>query len=189
MGKFIDLIGQKFGRLTVIKRVYPNNRWGQLIWLCKCDCGIEKNICGYQFINGNTKSCGCLQREHMRNLGLHRKLDLGLANMHNIINVYKAKAKRKGYEYKLTEEQFKELTQKDCFYCGTKPNNMANNKQYTSGEYIYNGIDRIDNNKGYTIDNVVPCCFVCNERKKAMSLQEFQDWIEKVYTKMKINKV
>lgn len=50
--------------------------------------------------------------------------------------------------------------------------------------YINNGIDRIDNNKGYTIDNVVPCCKMCNQAKNDYTLQEFQDWVEKIYNKM-----
>ena len=181
--KLIDLIGKKFKRLTVIKRIYPNNKWEQVKWLCKCDCGNETIVHGYQLVTGNTKSCGCLQREHMRDLGLHRKIGLGLANMHNIIAQYKARAKRKGYEYKLTEKQFKKITQKDCHYCGAKPNNIANIKDY-NGKYIYNGLDRINNTKGYIIDNVVPCCKMCNDKKSNMTLQEFKDWIKKVYNKM-----
>jgi len=42
MGKSIDLIGKKFGRLTVIKRVYPNSKSRHIVWLCKCDCGTER---------------------------------------------------------------------------------------------------------------------------------------------------
>ena len=57
----------------------------------------------------------------------------------------------------------------------------VNNLSGYNGIYIYNGIDRIDNNKGYTIDNIVPCCHICNQAKSSFTLQEFQDWIEKVY--------
>lgn len=61
MGKFIDLTGQKFGRLTVIKRAEKiNNR---IKWLCKCDCGNEKKVNSAELLSGNTKSCGCYQKE------------------------------------------------------------------------------------------------------------------------------
>lgn len=60
--KFIDLVQQKFGRLIVIKRV-DNNKHGQSVWLCKCDCGKEKIVFGYNLKSGHTKSCGCLSIE------------------------------------------------------------------------------------------------------------------------------
>lgn len=57
-----DLIRQKFGRLIVIKQV-DNNKRRDSRWLCKCDCGREKIILGFNLKDGNTKSCGCLQKE------------------------------------------------------------------------------------------------------------------------------
>lgn len=59
----IDLIGRKFGRLSVIKRV-DNNKWGNLCWLCRCSCGQEKIVVGRNLKSGNTQSCGCLQKEN-----------------------------------------------------------------------------------------------------------------------------
>lgn len=58
--KFIDLTGQKFGRLTVLKRV--ENKGTSIYWLCKCDCGNEKIIRGDSLKQGLTNSCGCLQK-------------------------------------------------------------------------------------------------------------------------------
>lgn len=103
--------------------------------------------------------------------------------MHELICRYKRNAKQKNLEYNLTEEQFVELSQKDCYYCGSKPNNIAKGKT-NYGEYIYNGIDRIENTKGYTIDNVVPCCRICNIAKQQLTLQEFKDWIKRIYNNM-----
>lgn len=59
--KIIDLTGQKFGRLTVIKRV--ENKDGYSVWLCRCDCGNERKIKGDNLRSGSTKSCGCLKAE------------------------------------------------------------------------------------------------------------------------------
>ena len=61
MGKLIDLTGQRFGRLEVIQRA-PNQR-NKTFWLCQCDCGQQKEICGNLLKTGNTKSCGCLNKE------------------------------------------------------------------------------------------------------------------------------
>lgn len=64
MGKFVDLTGQKFGRLTVIKRV--ENKGRNACWLCKCECGNEKIIRGDSLKSGHTMSCGCLQSEKIK---------------------------------------------------------------------------------------------------------------------------
>jgi len=173
--KAIDLTGQKFGRLTVIRRNYPNGKNGAN-WLCKCECGKEKVVNGANLRRGNTKSCGCLQKNY-------RGFKPKIASMRYVIHEYKKSAKERGYEYKLTEEQFAEITKKDCYYCGAKPSRPSN-YQNNNGVYIYNGIDRIDNTKGYTIDNVVPCCTRCNYAKKNFGLQDYKDWIKKSYIKM-----
>lgn len=70
MGKFHDLTGQKFGRLTVIKRV-ENNKQNGLMWLCKCECGNICVITSNHLKNGHTKSCGCLQKEKTTKHGLY----------------------------------------------------------------------------------------------------------------------
>lgn len=62
MSRFIDLTGERFGRLVVIKRV-GKNKQGKSLWLCRCDCGNEIIVRGSDLKSGNTKSCGCLQKE------------------------------------------------------------------------------------------------------------------------------
>lgn len=62
MGNPIDLTGQKFGRLYVIKRA-KNNKDGRTMWLCECDCGNQRVVSGKCLRNGHTQSCGCLNRE------------------------------------------------------------------------------------------------------------------------------
>lgn len=60
MPKPIDMIGKKFGRWTVLERG-KNNKYGQAMWLCRCDCGKEKTVGGAELRSGNTHSCGCLR--------------------------------------------------------------------------------------------------------------------------------
>lgn len=62
MSKRLDLVGQKFGRLTVIRFAGTNKRH-EALWECLCDCGNKKIIVGDSIKRGNTKSCGCLYRE------------------------------------------------------------------------------------------------------------------------------
>ena len=58
MGKFIELTGKTFGRLTVISRSS-----GGTFWLCLCSCGRKATIQGSQMRKGMTKSCGCIRKE------------------------------------------------------------------------------------------------------------------------------
>ena len=62
MGKFIDLTGQRFGRLVVIKRDNNDNS-KRVRWLCKCDCGKEVSVLGLNLYRPHTRSCGCLKKE------------------------------------------------------------------------------------------------------------------------------
>lgn len=63
MVAFRDLTGKRYGELTVLRRA-PNNRHGKAMWVCRCACtGKEAPVIGSHLANGNTKSCGCLQRE------------------------------------------------------------------------------------------------------------------------------
>jgi hypothetical protein len=62
MPQFIDLTGEKYGRLTVIRRISTTG-YGQPKWLCRCACGREAEVFGNALRAGRTHSCGCLQRE------------------------------------------------------------------------------------------------------------------------------
>ena len=61
---YINLIGNQYGRLTVVSLV--EDIAGAKVhtrWLCKCECGNEIVVMGYNLRNGNTTSCGCKQKE------------------------------------------------------------------------------------------------------------------------------
>ena len=109
-------------------------------------------------------------------------LELGLAVMRIKIRAYKSSSKRKKIVFELSEEQFREITQMNCYYCGAKPNNVARSF-HSRRNYVYGGLDRVDNTKGYTIDNVVPCCKICNRAKGGLTVQEFRKWIKNIYNK------
>lgn len=66
MGRRIDMIGKKFGRLTVTKLSKNRSSDGRLMYYCDCDCGtIDVEVRGKSLRNGTTQSCGCLHREAM----------------------------------------------------------------------------------------------------------------------------
>lgn len=71
MKKIQDLTGQRFGRLTVLERApnYITPKGTQRSnWKCQCDCGKIVTVIGTHLRNGNTKSCGCLQKEKAKQL-------------------------------------------------------------------------------------------------------------------------
>ena len=65
-----DMIGVKCGRLTVMAFDHKDGR-GEAYWRCRCECGNEKVVSGNKLRTGNTKSCGCMQKEH-RLEGFHK---------------------------------------------------------------------------------------------------------------------
>ena len=168
----IIMVLQKYGRLTVIKRSGSNNH-GYATWLCECECGNKTVMNGASLRNGNTRSCGCLRREN-------GSLAKGESAFNIVFSDIRRMAKKRGYEWQLTKEQVRVLTGRVCFYCGVEPKQGAS-KKICNGVYLYNGLDRADNKRGYTIDNVVPCCKTCNLAKRTMSVEEFRIWVCNIY--------
>ena len=65
----MQMIGQKFGRLTVIEELPERTKDGRKIYKCKCDCGKYINALGYLLRRGTTKSCGCLRLDKVTTHG------------------------------------------------------------------------------------------------------------------------
>ena len=95
--------------------------------------------------------------------------------------------KERGYVWALSYEEFCSLTSNKCHYCGSEPSQIFNTvlrgKTMHNGDYVYNGIDRIDNTTGYLAVNCVSCCQVCNRAKRAMTYIEFVDWLKTIANK------
>lgn len=62
MGKFIDLTGQVFGRLTVVEQGVKN-RHGNIMWRCVCECGNKTLTSTADLKSGSSRSCGCLRKQ------------------------------------------------------------------------------------------------------------------------------
>lgn len=171
---FKNLTGMKFGRLIVLYLSLKKGKNGQTYWVCKCDCGMDKEIQGSSLINGATVSCGCYNRE---SVSKRFRIESDLPSKKQVYNRYICQAKERGFSFELSFEDFIDITQRKCFYCGLDPENLCNKKY---GNFRYSGIDRIDSSKGYTLDNVVPCCYTCNKAKGKLSHTEFKEWINRL---------
>ncbi|MBO5384524.1 MAG: hypothetical protein J6A30_09515 [Ruminococcus sp.] len=177
MSNRIDRTGQKFGRLTVIRPdgVYtkPCGTTESKFW-CKCDCGNELSVLSHNLVSGNTSSCGCLAKE----IGLSKLLPNNKGVINHIILQYKRHARERNLEWRLTYEEVEKIISMPCHYCGTVNSNCHITKNCKKG-FKHNGIDRIDNTKGYIPDNIVPCCCICNRAKNNMEKDEFIAWVFK----------
>jgi len=163
--------GNKFNQLEVLSFSHSDNR-GRKWYNTICKCGKEKKIMGSAMVSGNTKSCGCysatLKRERLLlpdNLGVKR----------HIILQYKIHAKNRNIPFDLSEDDFINLIDKKCYYCDSEPSNVKKTKNFKEG-LLYSGIDRKYSKKGYTKENCVPCCSICNYAKSNLPIEKFQEW-------------
>lgn len=92
---------------------------------------------------------------------------------------YKSSAKNRGLEFNLSRDSFSILILSQCHYCGAAASSTIKRSRNPKHDRVLtcNGIDRVDNSMGYTIDNCVTCCLQCNQAKLDYSLDEFESWI------------
>lgn len=173
-----SLIGKTFGRLLVLFQAA--NIGKDRAWECVCECGNKKIVKTTHLKSGTVRSCGCLQKETMKHKnGNQFKLPAGEASLNAIIFNYKYTAKKRNLAWGLSKEQCIELFKSNCNMCNMGPSNEFLHKN-SNGSYMYNGIDRIDNTEGYTVDNVQTLCKRCNVAKNDMTNEEFLDWVLRV---------
>lgn len=100
---------------------------------------------------------------------------------------YKSSARARHHEFKLSLSDFDTIVKKDCYYCGDSIE-IATTDGINKSRHCVNGIDRIDNSKGYTLENCVPCCGMCNRMKSTFPQETFYSQIRKIYSNL-LNKV
>jgi 5-methylcytosine-specific restriction endonuclease McrA len=142
-GKVIDLKGQTFGRLEVLDFIGVTNR--NAVWMCRCQCGKVVPREGGQLRAGHQKSCGCWGAKR-------RPYESHYNNL-----VYAAN--RRGVGCSLTFEEFLKFTSETaCHYCGAE----IVWRPYSDQQTMRHNLDRIVNEKEYSLDNCVVCCYGCN---------------------------
>lgn len=167
--------GDRFNKLTIIEW-HPESKK----WKCKCDCGNITLGTTNSLTTDSKKSCGCLNK----GLRPNKRLPNNQAIKNSLYISCKYAAIRRGYLFELTIDEFINLIEGHCKYCGIKPyciNNAKNVINYN--RYKYNGVDRIDNTKGYTVKNSTSCCAICNNAKGTLTLKEFNNWIQRICKK------
>jgi len=159
-------------------RIYDNKQYSERKEEGKClDCGInlEEYISGLrdkkiQRCDKCYEKMRCIEEKRERderNYKAERK-----KNIDPHYRLYKKGAIQRNLWFELSIQQFSEIVNKPCFYCNT----------HIQNEVI--GIDRINSELGYSLENCVPCCEICNFMKSDMNVKDFLTHITKISSTM-----
>ena len=187
--KFIDLTGNKYGKLTVISRsddyVSPSGK-KTTCWKCLCECGNTVNVRASRLKNGITRSCGCLREEYLKDGGavfVHGD-SIKDSKYNKLFKVY---ANMKQRVYHPANEEDKQIYG-NLTICNEwmSENGYQNFKRWSLENGYKDGlsIDRIDGTKGYSPDNCrwTTVKVQSNNRKNMVFLKvgdkemNFTDW-------------
>ena len=177
----------KYNSLTVISEPY-SIKLGSVkrkAVICECDCGeILENVVLSKLKDNTTKSC---KNCSFKNREISRK------QVSQIDQVFKRlvidRCEKNDIELGITSKDYERIGKESCYYCGNSPQktNRFSNRKYVNTEDLYlNGLDRLDINKGYTLNNCVSCCTSCNYAKHVLSEKDFMLKIIKIYENMNL---
>lgn len=168
-----DYTGKRFGFLVAVREAGRDQN-KKIYWEFRCDCGATHIAQHASVVKYEGSSCGCQYRRAP-----------GESAGHNRYILYRNEARKRGLPFELTEAQFLVLAKQSCHYCGVAPMQVhaplnAKGRPNYHGEFVYNGIDRVDNDLGYFWENCVPCCGVCNEAKRGKPHSQFVAWLARI---------
>ena len=169
MGKKLDLRGQKFGKLTVL-RENGRDKHNNVLWLCRCECGNEVTVRCSSLRSEKTTSCGCYQRE--RTVESHTTHGMNKTRLYSIWRnmLQRAGAFKGASEDDKLRYQDRGITVCDEWLVFENFRDWALSHGYSDGLEI----DRIDNDKGYCPEN---CRWVSrrentNNRRNTLRLED-----------------
>lgn len=159
MGKLVDIVGETFGKLHVIKRI-PGMTNKRVYYECLCECGNSITVRGESIRCGHTSSCGCRQREVVHNL----KLDHGLCGT----AIYRCWASMIQRCYSPKNKHYGNYGGRGITVCAEWRDDFKIFCEWAinAGWKIGLEIDRIENDKGYSPDNCHIVTKSVNQRNK-----------------------
>ena len=163
---FIDLTGQRYGRLLVIGR--DPNRSGPAWFVCQCDCGSLKSISSNQLRRGKTRSCGCRLKE----INSKGHTTHGLYNSQR--RLYSIWNNMKGRCYRASAQGFRNYGGRGITVCDDWRNSFASFAEWSlaNGYADELSLDRINPNGNYCAEN---CRWVTMECQKK-NRRPFSEW-------------
>lgn len=156
---------------------------GYVVWKIRCNlCDAVYKRAAYS-ITRKTISHDCKQwwAKYRQDTHVGRPAipDHG-SHINTIYARYMKAAKERGHTFQLTKDEVRGIVVLPCHYCGTQPM-VKTTSENLSGVFSWTGIDRVDSNIGYIINNVVPCCTTCNFGKRDLPVERFLEWVESIY--------
>jgi 5-methylcytosine-specific restriction endonuclease McrA len=161
----------QYGKWYTVSDKGRNARYNSM-WECRCLCGYQGIVRASLVLSDQASKC------NGNHTAVHGLPD-GESSFRALFNSYRQSAGTRGHLFDLDLDNFRDITQGDCFYCGIEPRQIhrVHNAKTT---YTYNGIDRKDNTQGYILSNCVPCCWQCNKIKSVMPYDDFIAWINRL---------
>ena len=147
MPKHIEMVGQRFGRLTVLEYA-GTNKHRKGMWLCECDCGnITPPVVGANLKSGSTKSCGCLRDEVNTTDAKYNHIKYG-----RLYYIWRGMKQRC---YDKNTKQFCDWGGRGIVVCDEWKNDFEAFRDwaFASGYEEHLTIDRIDNDGNYCPEN------------------------------------
>lgn len=175
-------VGATYGNWRVLAKGRMQKR--ERYMHCRCACGTEKEVNSRALRTGASTSCGCRRKEFgkMRRGRPCPRRENGAGLVYQLFYKYKKQAEGRDYTFNLTEDFFSFIVRNPCWYCGHPPSIRVRYTRGVTSLYL-SGVDRVDNAHGYEVDNVVPCCGVCNRAKSDMSADDFLSWARRIREK------
>ena len=176
-----DYTGEIVGYLKIIKRIENQSieKIVRVYWECMCVCGKTITTTSRNLRRGQ-KSCGC----RSKSTRFSKTLSTIDGVLSRIMYHYKQHAAHRKLSWELSREETLNLFRKRCYYCGGEgrqlPNYLIKLLPEEYKNFKINGIDRADNDIGYTIKNSTPCCSICNRAKLDLSKENFLSWIDEL---------
>ena len=183
-----DLSNKKFGKLLAVKRIGIDKKSGMYLWECLCDCG--KTVIKETRCITRSMSCGCSRRDPKPD----RRIETEARALNRLYSDYKIRGIKKN-KFEITKKDFAVLIKGDCFYCGDPPKErilcyrmrLSKNKEPVT--LLCNGIDRLNSALGYSMNNVVSCCTICNRMKLDLGFEEFSNQAKKIYKNLNLKNI
>lgn len=185
--KYVFKLGDVIGHGWKFVREGRGGAGQRSVWVgCpKCATVVERPLGGILRAGGRKglRSCGCFHLEGLSQRNRHRE-PLEAAD-HEFLLRYKTNARKRGRTFTIPDADIIRLFHDDCGYCGQPPSLVAYARSHSARSILVNGVDRLDNSRGYEPGNVIACCKRCNLMKGTLSAQDFILQIKRQYEFLK----
>lgn len=176
------VVGAVYHGTTVLARL-PNHRDGSALFRCKCSCGNIHELRGCCLTGSRPLHCRkCGYTAHLKKVHDKNKKPEGESACLAAYQCYRNScARKRNIPWDISYDEWKSISTQACHYCGCPPSNGTGKAGKRNGKYVYNGMDRVNNDAGYTLSNVVPCCKRCNHAKCDQTVEQFLTWAAAIH--------